>query len=122
MLATKRKYDPAEQPARDAVRGRSGGMCEVCGTAKATNFQHRLNEGQGGPWTASNGLAVCGQGNATGCHSVIHLNPTKSYVNGWSVRSWDNPITCPVLRRGEWVLLDDNGDFAPTQLDLKEAS
>src|SRR2546430_1340869 len=82
-----------ELDARETVRAGSEGWCEVAVPVvclgQATNFQHRMNAGQGGPWTASNGLDVCGQGNATGCHSVIHLNQNEAVKNGWTVKSWD---------------------------------
>jgi hypothetical protein len=114
---TKAKYDPAEKPARRVVRERSGGLCEVqipgiC-EGRATNYQHRVNRSQLGGYAPSAALDACGSG-TTGCHGRITGNPEEAYRNGWSVRSWDNPLTCPVLYRGEWVLLDDAGGLTPS--------
>jgi hypothetical protein len=99
-------------------------MCEVqipriC-EGRATNYQHRINRSQLGGYSAGSGLAVCGSG-TTGCHGRITEHPAEAYRKGWSVKSWDNPLTRPVLYRGKWVLLDDEGgvDFP---LPLEEAS
>lgn len=86
----------AENSARLLVRQRSGGICEVCGAAKATNFQHRKNRSQGGEWSASNGLDVCGMGNLSGCHGFIHQNPEAAAAHGWTVRSGMDPAEVPV--------------------------
>lgn len=105
-----------EREARRIVRQRSDGGCEVrilpvC-LGRATNFQHRKARGQGGQWAPSNGLDVCGAGNASGCHGYIHQHPTEAYANGWSVESWAEPALRPFLH---WnlgmVLPDEHGDF-----------
>lgn len=110
---------PEEIDARGKVDTRSGGMCEaaIAGACQgqAREFQHRKAKGQLGEWTASNGLAVCGHGNAAGCHGYIHQHPTESYRNGWSVRSTGDPLLQPVLYRGRWVLLDNNGGVIPVE-------
>lgn len=107
-----------EKDSRAKVEARSGGMCEVgvpgvC-QGQGREFQHRQAKGQLGQWTASNGLRVCGHGNTDGCHGHIHSHPTEAYAKGWSVRSWDNPLTRPVLYRGQWVLLDNEGTYTPS--------
>lgn len=99
---------------REIVRRRSGGMCEVqlaglC-LGQANNYQHRVNRSQGGGYAPSAALDACGSG-TTGCHGFITENPAVAYDNGWSVRSWDDPLTCPVLYRGQWVVLDDVGGY-----------
>lgn len=99
-----------EKEARRLVRERSGGICEVCGKARATNFQHRKNRSQAGQWSASNGLDVCGSG-TTGDHGYIHAHPAESYERGWSVHSWDDPSEVPVQTWRGWVLLDDEGSY-----------
>jgi hypothetical protein len=45
---------------------------------------------------------------------MIHLNQNTAVDNGWTVKSWDNPLTRPVLYRGQWVLLDNEGGVAPS--------
>lgn len=83
--------------------------------ARATNFQHRKNRSQGGEWSASNGLDVCGQGNATGCHGFIHQNPNHADALGYYVRRGEDPATTPVkLFAHGWALLDDDGQVHPT--------
>lgn len=99
-----------EKIARQLVRERSGGICEVCGVLPATNFQHRKNRSQGGRWSASNGLDACGSG-TTGCHGFIHANPAKSYEAGWSVKSWADESTVPVKTSHGLVLLDAEGSW-----------
>jgi hypothetical protein len=103
-----------EKEARRLVRERSGGICEVCGAARATNYQHRQNRSQAGAWSASNGLDVCGSG-TTGDHGYIHAHPAESYARGWSVRSWDDPASVPVQTAQGWVLLDDEGGRTAVQ-------
>jgi hypothetical protein len=97
-----------EKTARRLVRERSGDVCEVCGASRATNFQHRVNRSQGGQWSASNGLHVCGSG-TTGCHGRIHHSPEEAYALGWSVKGAFDPAETPVRTCYGWVLLDDEG-------------
>lgn len=108
---------PEELDAREKVETRSRGKCEaripgVC-QGQAREFQHRLAKAHMGPWTASNGLAVCGHGNLDGCHGYIHQHPTEAVANGWTVKSGGDPSLEPVLYRGRRVLLDNNGDTTP---------
>jgi len=97
-----------EKEARRLVAERSGGICEVCGANRATNFQHRKNRSQGGPWSASNGLHACGSG-TTGCHGRMHQEPEEAYAFGWSVKGAADPASTPVRTCYGWVLLDDEG-------------
>jgi hypothetical protein len=88
-----------ETTARRIVRQRSGGDCElriagVC-EGRATNLQHRKNRSQGGQWTPSNGLDVCGTG-TRGCHGFIHQHPAMAREKGWTVPSWADPEKTPV--------------------------
>ncbi|QAX92667.1 HNH endonuclease [Mycobacterium phage Poenanya] len=53
---------------------------------------------------ASNGLWACGA-----CHRWAESYRTQSFADGWLVRQSQSPITVPVLYRGNWVLLDDDG-------------
>lgn len=107
---------PVSKPQRDQLRERSEGICEVCGSAPATNCHHRKNKSQGGGNELSNLMHVCGSG-TTGCHGWITENPAKSYRYGLSVRSYGNPAMAQVFRRGEWVLLTDDGDVQPARYD-----
>jgi hypothetical protein len=86
-----------EREARRIVRERSGGVCECCGRARATNFSHRKGAGQGGEWSAANGLDACGSGNASGCHGFIHQNPDAACELGWMLRRHQVPEGEPVV-------------------------
>jgi hypothetical protein len=100
-----------EQKARAILAERSEGVCEVCSSARATNAHHRRGLGQGGTWTPSNLLHVCGTG-TTGCHGHITTHPAVSREQGWSVPSWRDPAGVPVwLARHGWVLLTDTGSI-----------
>lgn len=113
-----------ERHARELVWARAAKpdgypLCEVCGQRPPTEYQHRKAKAHCAPaekWAVSNGLAVCGHGNVSGCHGErIHQQPTEAYLNGWSVRSGHDPIRRWVLRRGVRVWLDDQGGFTPAE-------
>jgi hypothetical protein len=100
--------------ARRITRDRSGGDCElridgVC-LGRATNFQHRRNRSQQGPWAPSNGIDVCGSG-TTGCHGYIHQNPKEADDNGWTVLSWEHWGSKPARFWHGLVLLSDDGSW-----------
>jgi hypothetical protein len=85
---------------------RSGGWCEVCGTAlsrDAYEAHHRLRRGQGGTDALANLLACCP--GLSGCHSRIHANPEWALANGWLVSSWGDPEREPVLVATRGVVL-----------------
>lgn len=90
------------------IEARSGGVCEGCGKRPATEMHHRKYKSRGGKNTAENALHLCGWGNHTGCHGEAHTNPER-VIDGWSVNSWDDPASKPVLYRGVWVFLLPGG-------------
>jgi len=99
-----------EAVARALVHMRSERRCEVCGTRQATNVHHRKNRSQGGTWAASNLLDVCGSG-TTGCHGrITEDHDGTANRNGWTCKSFENPIEIPCLTRNGRVLLLDNGE------------
>lgn len=115
MQRARARVTPEEREARAVVAARSGGTCEVCRRAPATNWHHRRNRSQQGAWCASNGLHVCGSG-TTGCHGHISLNPAVAYERGWSVRSTADPSRMPVwLANRGWCLLTADGGIAPIE-------
>jgi hypothetical protein len=97
---------------RRIVRTRSGGVCEVCGRARATSQHHRRKAGRVS--VPSNVLDTCGDG-TTGCHGDIEANPDRSRASGWWVDTTDDPATVPVVHAAwPWrVLLDDEGLLTP---------
>jgi 5-methylcytosine-specific restriction protein A len=99
----------------DQLQLRSNGRCERCGVPCAV-FQahHRRPRGMGGSTAAdtnvaSNALLVC-----VTCHADIEANRSDGLRYGWLVRQGCDPGTVPVLRRGEWVLLGDKGEYTAT--------
>jgi hypothetical protein len=123
-FARKRTRVPARKPAkvdkgsqhvgRTRVYARSGGRCEadipaVC-TYLAREWHHRKPRSLGGRWDPSNGMHLC-----VDCHLHITTHPAQSQGNGWTVLTASTPAAVPVLRRGERVLLDDDGGFEPVE-------
>lgn len=99
----------SERATRRIVSERSQATCELCGNWPGQSVHHRKNRSQGGNWSPANGMHLCGDG-TTGCHGFITAHPTTSYQNGWLVRHAFTPAVIPVLYRGLWVLLDDDGN------------
>ena len=73
----------------EVVRGRSGGLCEICGVRPGESFSHRLAAGKGGTWRPSNGLRTCGDGTRL-CHGWLEAHPIWAGEGGWHVRR--NPV------------------------------
>lgn len=113
--AKKPAVSPEEKRARQLVKARSGGRCEVGCHEPASDWSHRVARSQGGPWCPSNGVALC-----AGHHRWLHANPAAARDQlGWRLRSTDKPAEMPVLLAGGWVLLDEDGGW--TQVDADEA-
>lgn len=93
-----------EAKTRAAVKERSGGACERCDRARATDMHHRQNRSQGGGWNPANIVHLCAW-----CHQMITAYPEASRLVGWSVRSTDDPETVPVPIRGTSCLLELDG-------------
>lgn len=91
---------------RVAVQERSNGVCERCDLARATEMHHRKNRSQSGQWHPANILHLCSL-----CHVEITAEPEMSRHYGWALAQHRTPADIPVLRRGVWVLLADNGDI-----------
>lgn len=118
-LAVRRPWvSPEERAARKVVGRRSGGLCEACAEFEAVHWHHRVNKGQGGPWSASNGMHIC-----PACHLWIGDFPASAAVLGWHLEPWrdetgerlrDTTLD-PLRRRGEWVEIGDDGSITPSQ-------
>lgn len=94
------------------INGRSMGLCEVCGDARVTDHHHRRPRGAGGSKrpdtnTAANGLGIC-----HGCHRMIELNRRVALLMGWLLRQPDQPNARPVMYRGVWRYLHDDGNVS----------
>lgn len=125
LRSSPKRLTPKEKDARDITEKRSGGWCElriksVC-QGPATNKQHRLAEGQGGPTVASNLIDVCGMGNASGCHGHIHQNPTLAVKKGWTVKSGKDWRKQKVVLWDGVFLLHDDGSLEDVPADEDES-
>ncbi|WP_280320127.1 hypothetical protein [Nocardia wallacei] len=96
---------------KSLIVARSGGVCELDGCGRAEVIHHRGPRALGGThqgWVnwAANGFHI-----ASRCHDRIESHRTRAYVNGWLVSRLGSVVAAdvPVLRRGAWVLLDDEG-------------
>jgi hypothetical protein len=92
---------------RAKVRERSGGVCEVCFSAPATDQHHRKFRSRSGEHAVENLLDVCGPGNAFGCHADAH---SADPLGGVSINSWEThpehiPFTDKLGR--SWLLNTD---------------
>ncbi|WP_227979938.1 hypothetical protein [Nocardia spumae] len=102
------------------VEARSGGICERDGCGPAEVIHHRRPRGAGGtslPWVnqAANGFHV-----SNACHDWIEgRDPAWSRIAsadvGWLVsqHSGRTASEVPVLYRGRWVNLTDDGEVHP---------
>lgn len=109
LRARRRAAGPEEKHARELVAARSGGSCEGCGRPGPIDWSHRVARSQGGPWSASNGLALCRPD-----HEWAHANPVEARSVGWMLRRHEDPATAPALLHGVgWVLLGDDGSVTP---------
>lgn len=101
---------------RQALAGRSGGVCEaqlpIC-AGRATDAQHRKAKKHGGrkgkPIDDLSNLAhLCRP-----CHRWAHDYPTAAReMYGLVVLDWENPAEKPMRVRGSWRLLDDVGGYS----------
>jgi hypothetical protein len=106
---------------RAALKARSGGECEIRAPGcdiRATEASHRKPTGMGGRrgtaavrhHVLSNLLHAC-----SGCHHVhVHGYPGHAYWQGWALRENDDPTVMPVLYRGCWSLLANDGTVTRT--------
>ncbi len=81
----RRKYQAEFHAASEAVRYRSGAMCEarienVC-TVRAIHVHHRLMRSSGGGNQVANLLHLC-----RACHEFIHAHPEWSRERGFILR------------------------------------
>ena len=98
-----------ERTTREAVRIRSGEICEICHRQRATNMHHRKRAGR--VWTPSNVLHLCGSG-TSGCHGMVtdtNGRAAEFKANGWIVPSWEDPFETPVRMWNGMYYLDDEG-------------
>jgi hypothetical protein len=109
---------------RTTIRQRAEGWCEVCGVRTiAGQAHHRRPRGAGGSRredtnTPSNALWLCSGFESrradAGCHNKIESHRADAFEKGWLVRQGVDPSSVPVLYRGQFVYLGDDGSITPT--------
>lgn len=121
MAQPKRSRPGVPAKVRNALKARSGGLCEVAQpgcTGAATEAAHRLKRGMGGRKGAalkahdvlSNLLHLDWH-----CHRRLgHAQPKEAYASGWMIREGEDPMAERVLYRGAWRWLDDLGAVLTT--------
>ena len=99
------------QKVRVAVIERDAGRCCICSQyCLAAHVHHRQPRGMGGTSSSSsyavaNLLTLCST-----CHLVtVEPNRAVAELNGWVVRRPTDPAEVPVMYRGRWVRLDNDG-------------
>ena len=108
MIGPKAPRQPKQIPSKNRriVEQRSGGVCESCGDNPASDVHHRQYRSRGGSHDVHNLIHLCGWGNHTGCHGRAHTDGERE---GLSIRRGFRSILQPVLYRGVWVHLEDDG-------------
>ena len=61
---------------------------------------------------ASNGVVLCGSG-TTGCHNEVESDRAEYLAMGFLVLQRQDPRSTPILIRGKWVLLTEDGGTSP---------
>lgn len=99
-----------ETRARELVRKRANGRCEVCG-GPGMEFSHRRRRSvREHRFCPCNALLACQSD-----HRRMHASPEEARSYGWHVSIYEEPATVPVLLAGgRYWLLDCEGGATPT--------
>jgi 5-methylcytosine-specific restriction endonuclease McrA len=95
-----------EPSTREAVAGRSNGMCEFCGQAMATEMHHRLARSLGGGWSPANIIHLCWKCHRR-CTSPSGDQRVWAQRVGLLLQSTEDPSRVPVTRIAQLWLSDD---------------
>lgn len=102
-----------EKQCRAAVKQRSDGLCERCGSGYGQTLHHRINRSQlhkSRHWEIANCCMLCGDGTSPGgCHQWVGANPNDAADEGWHCRPWSDPLTEKVFYQRRWALLTEIG-------------
>ncbi|CAM3288465.1 HNH endonuclease [Stackebrandtia soli] len=98
----------------DAVMERDGG-CILCSQQRGCQIHHRQPRQMGGTKdpainSPSNLIVLCGD-----CHRRVESHRADAEAHGWIVRRPYIPSHEPILRRGVWVYLLDDGEVSETE-------
>ncbi|AXH69837.1 HNH endonuclease [Mycobacterium phage Krakatau] len=106
-----RRFTGFPPEVKELIWERAHGRCERCGEyASDATAHHRRPRGLGSSRREDTNLPsnagwLCGA-----CHRHVESYRAQAFAEGWLVRQSQSPITVPVLYRGNWVLLDDDGN------------
>lgn len=100
------------QATRNKVWQRDNWCCALCGSSSGRfSVHHRLPRGRGGDNRLSNLVLLCDFG---GCHDlIVESRRANATLNGWLVRTGYDPAVVPLIHRGVWVWLGDDGTVTP---------
>lgn len=110
-----RRNTGATQAVRDLVHGRDRD-CIICGESFQLQIHHRRPRGAGGtrrPETnlPGNLVLVCSDH-----HSWLESHRDTARQSGYLVPQNAAPTDVPIIWRGQWVLLDDEGGVTPVEV------
>lgn len=122
MTAKRRASTNRLHALRRLLNKRCDGACERCGFPLDIldngdylfDLHHRQRRTQGGRDVLSNVAAI-----HAGCHTItsksVHQDVRVATEEGWLVPAYQSPANVPLLYRGLWAQMDDEG--AVTYLD-----
>ena len=109
------------EKAKELVRQRSKECCELCGTrANEPQYHHRRPRGMGGTRRKESGDVANALYLHFKCHERVERNRMEALEKGWLIRQSDEPILVPVVRMGEWVVLNNDGTY--TTINIRQGS
>lgn len=101
-----RSHGWPEATARQCLALRSGGVCELCGAQRATEYSHRMPRNKVSGWCVCDAMHLCHD-----CHADrVHGQPKVARMYGWAVSRHASrgvrfePAWLPV--RDGWFRLD----------------
>ena len=117
-MRTKHRNTNPDPATVAAVWARDDGCCARCGKplwesqrGTAWSVQHRLPRGRGGTNAVANLVLACGSA-TTGCHGWMESQREAAYLEGWLLRTGEDPARVPVRH---WaygrVFLTDTGGY-----------
>jgi hypothetical protein len=95
----------------ELIHNRSAGICERCGWAEGQQIHHRRARGMGGTRRDSTNAVYSLAHLCHPCHSLVESNRLEALSDGWLVSQHGDPSRVPVLYRGTWRLLDNEGGW-----------
>jgi 5-methylcytosine-specific restriction endonuclease McrA len=95
-----------ERSTREAVTGRSNGICEFCSQMMATEMHHRLARSLGGGWSPANIIHLCWKCHRR-CTSPSGDKRVWAERAGLLLRTGEDPGRVPVVRITQLWLSDN---------------